>query len=101
MRSRARQREDRMMNGIMNGTTDTTMTSTGGGVRHAATGPFRRLAAALRAFRQHRRQVRTVMALRALPDHALKDIGLDRSELRSAAIGDSTRRRSARVGERP
>jgi len=84
----------------MDGTMKTTMTSAGGSARRAVTGPLRRLAAAVRAIRQYRRRVRTVMALRALPDHALKDIGLDRSELRSAAMGDSTRRRSARVGER-
>lgn len=67
-----------------------------GGSRQAAAGPFRGLSAVIQAIRRHRQRVRTAKALRALPDHMLKDIGLHRSELQSAAMGDPTRRRATR-----
>lgn len=74
---------------------DMTITPTTGTVRNWPVNPFRNLVSLIGAVREHRRRARTAAELEALPDHLLKDIGLHRSELLSAAMGDPSRRRSA------
>ncbi len=47
--------------------------------------------------RNHWRRQKTIRQLSALSDHALKDIGLDRSEIRSVAEDLVTKRDGSRV----
>lgn len=47
--------------------------------------------------RNHWRRQKTIRQLAALSDHALKDIGLDRSEIRSAVEVLVTKRDGSRV----
>ena len=47
--------------------------------------------------RNHWRRQKTIRQLSALSDHALKDIGLERSEIRSAVEALVTKRNGSRV----
>jgi uncharacterized protein YjiS (DUF1127 family) len=63
----------------------TTRTAPNAGARHALAALTARLGSVYRGWQRARRMRATVRAMSALEDRVLRDIGLDRSELLSAA----------------